>query len=220
MRCRIASFIDGLNWLFNHGEAEMFGGNEHFQFEFITRRGNAQHAFDEPAGNGSQPGLRVGKFLARDYAHYGVRDGIPKAAAQRDVARKGSRAEYERIRIRRKVTRNSVYIGWGVLRVSIDGDDSRCRGISDQNSVHAGLESGTFSEIHGVPENPDSFEPAEFFKDCGITRPAAIVYDDDRAETKPYKRLDEFHQYRAGPIGRNQNGCGNPCGIRRHRPLL
>ena len=74
--------------------------------------------------------------------------------------------------------------------------------------------------VYSVAKDSDSCERREFFEDWGITGAAAIVNHHDRAETQAGKRVDEFHQHRSGPIGGNQNGCGAPCGIRRHRPLL
>lgn len=178
VRGLVAVGIDGADGFFDNRDAEVFGGDQHLQFELIAGGGYGEQAEAEGARDGSKAGLGVGDAVADDESHNGPGDGVPDAAAGGDAAGEGSGAEHEGGGITEVAEGDAADVGRVMLAVGVRGDDAEKGRKFDERVVHAGFEGGSLAEVHGVAEQG----AIEGVEDGGERGTAAVVDDEDGGE--------------------------------------
>ena len=97
VRRLVSRLVDGANGDFHQRHAELTGGDQHFQFEFVTSGIHIQQAGGESGRNGSQAGLRVAQCSADQQTHQVARQEITETAAGRYFGVEGAASKDERV---------------------------------------------------------------------------------------------------------------------------
>ena len=110
-------------------------------------------------------------------------EAVAEAAAERDVVGEGAGAEDDLSVGEKQGVGYVDDVVDAVLAVGVGGEEAFEGGEVVEEVIDAGLEGASFAEVDGVLEDVDAGEGGDLCEKGRVLGVAAVVDDDDRAET-------------------------------------